>query len=395
MAFGSFFSGIKMIQLNPTTGFVVFHPLALFYPSANDNAASGDPIEGSYLYSHGGFFYLFVNWGTCCSGLQSTYNIRVGRSANITGPYVDRTGKSMTSSGGSLFLKATGKYIAPGQVGIIQENGSSYFGYHYLDANNNGVPTYDLEPLTWAADGWPSFTNDWSAAYHFQMDARDDNGEFYGLLQNGASIFHDPLLGDVLLLNGASQYVSLPGGAANAQTFAAVFNWSGGSAGQCVFNFGSNTNSYASLTPMSAATGFPRFTITSNSVAGEQHLDATNALPLNTWTHIAVTTDGTRGILYVNGAPVTTNTSMTLTVPDIVPSKVWYGRSQASTDPFFNGQVSSIRLFGRALSVRRRLLRRNRPSAPRRTAHISNRAKLFRLLVRPWTTPMFPCRPPT
>lgn len=349
MSFGSFWTGIKLVELNAATGLRNTTNTTI-YSIATDNAASGDPIEGSYLYHYGNYYYLFVNWGTCCDGIQSTYNIRVGRSANITGPYLDRNGVNMLSSGGTLFLQATGKYLAPGQVGIISENGVTYFGYHYLDADANGAPTFDLEPLSWTSDGWPAFTNDWSAAYHFRMDARDDDDQYYGLIENGASIYHDPLTGDSIVLNGANQYVALPPGLANAETFAAVFKWDGGAAWQRIFDFGNGTNSYVFLTPM-ASTGFPRFTITSSGGAGEQHLEATSALPVNTWTHMAVTTDGTRGILYINGVAVATNTAMTLTASSIVPTNVWYGRSQFSADPYFDGQISSVRIFGRALSA--------------------------------------------
>jgi hypothetical protein len=351
MSFGSFFSGIKLVQLDATTGLRNTTNTTVS-SIANDNAASGDPIEASYLYHRGTFYYLFVNWGTCCAtpALTSTYNIRVGRSTNITGPFRDVSNINMTSSGGTLFLKATGKFIAPGQMGILDENGVSYFGYHYLDANDNGVPTYDLEPLSWTTDDWPTFTNDWKAAYHFQMDARDDDDEFYGLLQNGASIFNDPLLGDVLALNGTNQFVTLPGGAANGRTFAAVFKWNGGAASQHVFDFGNGTNSYAFLTPL-AASGNLRFTISLLGTAGEENLESPVPVPAGTWTHAAVTTDGARGILYVNGVAVTTNTSMTLTVPDFVPANVWFGRSQFTNNPYFNGQISSIRIFGCALSA--------------------------------------------
>ena len=349
MSFGSFWNGIYLIQLNATTGLRNTTNTTV-YSLATDNAASGDPIEASYLYHYGNYYYLFVNWGTCCDGIDSTYNIRVGRSTNITGPYLDRNGTNMVSSGGTLFLETTGKFIAPGQIGILNENGNSYFGYHYLDANDNGVPTFDLEPLSWTSDGWPAFTNDWSAAYHFHMDARDDDNQYYGLLQNGASIFNDPLLGDSLVLNGTNQFVNLPNGVANAQTFAAVFKWNGGAAWQRVFDFGNGTNSYVFLTPL-ASTGYPRFTITSAGIGGEQHLDGTGAMPVNVWTHVAATTDGSRGILYVNGVAVTTNTSMTLTASDIVPQNVWFGRSQFTADPYFNGQISSIRIYGCALSA--------------------------------------------
>ena len=357
MSFGSFWNGIYLVRLNPATGLLNATPTLTHLAV---NSASGDPIEASYLYYYGTNYYLFVNWGSCCDGpwTADTYNIRVGRSTTgITGPYYDRSGNNMVSGGGTLFLNATGKFFAPGQIGILNENGNYYFGYHYIDANYSvaadeyGVPTFDFEPLSWTADGWPTFTNDWSAAYHFQMDARDDDGEFYGLLQSGASIFNDPLLGDVLVLNGTNQFVTLPGGAANAQTFAAVFKWNGGAAWQRVFDFGTGTNTgYVFLTPL-ASTGYPRFTITSAGISGEQHLDGTSAVPVNVWTHVAATTDGSRGILYVNGEAVTTNTSMTLTAPDIAPQNVWFGRSQFTADPYFNGQISSIRIYGRALSA--------------------------------------------
>ena len=95
----------------------------------------------------------------------------------------------------------------------------------------------------------------------------------YGLIENGASIYNDPLTGDSIVLNGTNQYVALPPGLANAETFAAVFKWSGGAAWQRVFDFGNGTNSYVFLTPM-ASTGFPRFTITGFGMGGEQHLDS-------------------------------------------------------------------------------------------------------------------------
>jgi hypothetical protein len=48
---------------------------------------------------------------------------------------------------------------------------------------------------------------------------------------------------------------------------------------------------------------------------------------------------------------VATNTSMTLTLPDIAPTNTWFGRSPFAADPYFNGQLGSIRIYGRALSA--------------------------------------------
>ena len=349
MSFGSFWNGVYIVQLDPTTGLRNTTNTAITRLAFN--TASGDPIEASYLYPYGGYYYLFVNWGTCCqtAWMDDTYNIRVGRSTNIIGPYFDRNGTAMSAGGGTLFLGTTGKFTAPGQIGILNDNGNYYFSYHYLDANVGGIPTLDLEPLYWTPDGWPAFTNDWAAVYRFQFDGRDDNGEYYGLLQNGARVYQDPLLGDVLLLNGTNQYVTLPGGAANGCTVTAVFKWNGGSAWQRVFDFGQGTNSgYAFLTPQ-ASSGNLRFAITSSNSIGEKILEGNGPAPTGVWMQVAVTTDGSRGILYTNGVAVTTNTSMTLTVPAIVPQNVWFGRSEYAADPYFNGQISSIRIFGRAL----------------------------------------------
>ena len=347
MSFGSFWNGIYMVQLDASTGLVNASNPGRIHEAFNN--AAGDPIEASYLYHHGNYYYLFVNWGTCCAGVNSTYNIRMGRSTNVTGPFLDNNGVNMVSGGGTLFLKTTGKFIGPGQMGILEGNGVEYFGYHYYDGNNNGAPTYDVEPLAWTADGWPVFTNDWSAIYEFHMDASDDNGQYYGLVKNGANVIYDSLLGNVISLNGTNQYVGLPGGAANASSFISVFQWDGGLPWQRVFDFGRGTNSYAFLTPQNAS-GVMRFTITSSGIGGEQHLDAPSAAPIGGWTQVAVTTDGSRGIMYVNGTPVVTNTSLTLTAPDIAPTNAWFGRSQFSGDPYFNGQIGSVRLYGRALA---------------------------------------------
>jgi hypothetical protein len=347
MSFGSFWNGIYMVRLDATTGLLHSTPTLTWLAFNN---ASGDPIEASCLFYRAGYYYLFVDWGSCCSGIDSTYNIRVGRSSSITGPYLDRSGVDMRSGGGTLFLKTTGKYIGPGHAGILNEDGTNFFlGYHYYDANANGASYFDLEPLSWTADGWPLFVNDWSAVYRFQTDARDDNGEYYGLMLNGASVRYDATLGSVLNLNGTNQYVNLPDGAANACTFAAVFKWNGGTNWQRIIDFGRSTNRYAFLTPQ-AATGKIRFTLTSSGLSGEKSIDSPAACPVGAWTHVAATTDGSRGILYVNGTPVATNATLTLTPPDLAPTNTWFGRSPFAADPYFNGLISSIRLHGRALS---------------------------------------------
>jgi hypothetical protein len=72
---------------------------------------------------HDGYYYLFVNHGSCCSGVNSTFHICVGRSRTVTGPYLDRYGDDLAQGGGTLFVAAAGRQIRPGHFGLLVENG--------------------------------------------------------------------------------------------------------------------------------------------------------------------------------------------------------------------------------------------------------------------------------
>ena len=149
LVFGSFWSGIKMIQLDPATG----KPLATNAPLYS--LASNDSIEASYVYHHDGLYYLFVNWGRCCRGTNSTYEIRVGRSQKITGPYLDKHGTDLMASGGSLFLATDGSFIGPGHAGIVSAGDTDWLSCHFYDGARHGQPTLAILPLRWDTNGWP------------------------------------------------------------------------------------------------------------------------------------------------------------------------------------------------------------------------------------------------
>lgn len=154
MTFGSYWTGIKLLQLDPKTGKRL---------SADSNLVSlayNESIEASYLCKHDDYYYLFVNWGTCCQGPQSSYNIRVGRSKTITGPYVDQAGVNLLKRGGTLVLPTTnGPLIGPGHSGILTANGKKWFTAHFEgDLRMDGKATLAIMPLSWTAAGWPVAT---------------------------------------------------------------------------------------------------------------------------------------------------------------------------------------------------------------------------------------------
>jgi Glycosyl hydrolases family 43/Concanavalin A-like lectin/glucanases superfamily len=349
MSFGSYSDGILLMQLDPATGKRISPNSPIYRVSNNGPAFFSNTEEGSCLYQHGGYYYLFVNFGGCCAGINSTYNIRVGRSTLVTGPYYDRAGVNMTNGGGTMFLESSGRFIGPGHAAILNDNGANWFTYHYYDGNDGGAATLGIGRLTWSADGWPVLTNDWSAFYPFNVDAGDASGLYDGTLENGAAITNDPGFGNVLSLDGISQYVLLPIPVANASTFAAWVKWNGGAAWQRLFDFGTDTTNYFFLTPRSSA-GTMRFAITTGGNGAEQQINAPFALPTNSWCHVAVTLDGSKGLLYLNGVPVATNNNLTLRPWQTLAKTNYIGHSQFSADPLFGGEIGSFRIFGRALN---------------------------------------------
>jgi arabinan endo-1,5-alpha-L-arabinosidase len=148
MSFGSFWSGIQLVQLDSATGKRLAN--APLLPIAHTEA-----IEAPFIHHHDNFFYLFVNWDRCCRGTNSTYNIRVGRSREITGPYLDKDGKDLARGGGTLFLATDGAFIGPGHPGIFEENRRFWFSCHFYDATQRGASTLAIRPLRWA-NGWPT-----------------------------------------------------------------------------------------------------------------------------------------------------------------------------------------------------------------------------------------------
>ena len=150
MAFGSFWTGIFSVELDPVTG------LRIKPDSPLHQLARDQEIEAPALYHRGEYYYLFFNEGLCCRGVKSTYRIRVGRSHSITGPYLDDYGRDLIDGGGRAFLSTEGDFIGPGHAGLLREaDGREWVSFHFYDGARNGTPTLALRRLIWTDDGWP------------------------------------------------------------------------------------------------------------------------------------------------------------------------------------------------------------------------------------------------
>ncbi|KAH9480319.1 putative arabinan endo-1,5-alpha-L-arabinosidase A [Psilocybe cubensis] len=147
LSLGSFWTGIKEMSLSSSTGKLSSNTVtALAQRTANNGA-----IEASVIFKNGNFYYLFTSWDNCCQGVNSTYNIRVGRSTKATGGFVDQAGVALTSGGGTLVLGSHDKIIGPGGQDLMVDNDGPILVYHYYTPSGSflGINRLDF------SSGWP------------------------------------------------------------------------------------------------------------------------------------------------------------------------------------------------------------------------------------------------
>lgn len=152
LSFGSFWTGIKMIQINPSTGKQLSSNTTRY--SLASRGTGPNAVEAPYIVKRGSYYYLFASYDTCCEGTSSTYKVKVGRATSITGPYVDKNGVSMMNNGGTPVLESHGSIIGPGGQSIMNDADGDLIVYHYYDGNDNGTPKLGINLLNWST-GWP------------------------------------------------------------------------------------------------------------------------------------------------------------------------------------------------------------------------------------------------
>ncbi|KUN93198.1 arabinan endo-1,5-alpha-L-arabinosidase [Streptomyces caeruleatus] len=152
MSFGSYWTGIRMVELDRDTGKAATQAPVHHLATRPDAPYA---VEGPYIVKHGRFYYLFASYDQCCSGVNSTYKIRVGRSTSVTGPYADSQGKPLLEGGGDLVLAGHGRFVGTGGESVFKDRGRDVLAYHYYDAEDEGTPKLGLNRLSWTRSGWP------------------------------------------------------------------------------------------------------------------------------------------------------------------------------------------------------------------------------------------------
>jgi arabinan endo-1,5-alpha-L-arabinosidase len=149
LVFGSFWGGIKIIQLDPAGARVGTTVTGI---AARPN--NGGALEGPFMVRRCGYYYLFTSWDTCCKGAASTYNMRVVRGTSITGPFADKAGTAAMQGGGTLVAQGDGTWAGPGGQSVMFVGTKAYLVYHAY-AMSDGTATLRIADLVWDASGWP------------------------------------------------------------------------------------------------------------------------------------------------------------------------------------------------------------------------------------------------
>ncbi|MBR1665776.1 MAG: family 43 glycosylhydrolase [Bacteroidaceae bacterium] len=147
VCYGTYFGSIRLIELDPATGHRV--------PGNVEKDIAID-CEATDLIYRDGWYYLLGTHGTCCDGVNSTYNIIVGRSRSVEGPYVDNVGREMLRGGGRMVIAAGDRVCGPGHFGrTILDEGVEVMSCHFeADFDRSGRSVLGIRPLLWK-NGWP------------------------------------------------------------------------------------------------------------------------------------------------------------------------------------------------------------------------------------------------
>lgn len=177
MVYGSWSGGLFILDLDEKTG-------AVRYPGKD----STDTVSGNYVDRYFGthiaggnhqsgegpyilydketdYYYLYESYGGLLG--DGGYNMRLFRSKNVTGPYLDAKGQNANLNNfnnDNYGIKLIGNYRFSGQTGyraaghnsaLIDEDGTHYLIYHQRFTDNNLYHEVRVHKQFINEDGWP------------------------------------------------------------------------------------------------------------------------------------------------------------------------------------------------------------------------------------------------
>ncbi|KAJ9211928.1 CAZyme family GH43 [Paecilomyces variotii] len=166
LIYGSYWTGIYQVPLSEDM-------LSMAEPQSPDAthlvyAPQGiHPAEGSFATYHAPYYYLWFSHGQCCDlnanalpAAGHEYSIRVGRSMDPRGPYLDKDGTDLVNGGGTIVYASNDDVYAPGGEGVLNDGQNDILFYHYV--NTTVGYGFNQTSMGWNfldyPDGWPVAT---------------------------------------------------------------------------------------------------------------------------------------------------------------------------------------------------------------------------------------------
>lgn len=138
-----------MTEIDPATGMLLSNTPKLITLTTSLG-------EGVYIIKGPAYYYIFASRGKCCAGIESTYQVVMGRSKNPEGPYYNKHGESWVDNKYSLLMAGNEQEPDRGHNGFFTENDTTYIVYHAYTRSANGASLLNIKPLYMDKEGWPS-----------------------------------------------------------------------------------------------------------------------------------------------------------------------------------------------------------------------------------------------
>ena len=208
LVYGSFWGGIRMLKLDVTTGFVAEDGFGICL-ACRPREGVDTSVEGAYVVYNDetGYYYLFVSYGS----LSSDYNVRVGRSKKITGPYIDYHGKALTTMDeepNRIGFKLTTGYkfgdhpgwFALGHNSVLKDDGNWYLIHHTRPEVGPKWPYLHVRKMVFSRDGWPLVSPERFAGEFLQPISAE------ALVGSYERIEFDPLTSDIITTSNRADF---------------------------------------------------------------------------------------------------------------------------------------------------------------------------------------------
>lgn len=275
--------------------------------------------------------------------INLTWNVSTD-DVGVTGYEIERSQPGVSTAFNVITSHSVANFV---DTGLLPETAYFYRVRAHDAAGNVSEPSAVAQCLTGNV-----YVNQLAAAFGFNETTGstviDSSGNGNEGLISGAARTDQGKYGGALLFNGTSDLVLVNSSATlNLPAGMTIEAWIYPTASQSGWRAVLHKNKDAYYLHASSPDGPMRPAGGAVFAGKEQYTPSGAAIPPNTWTHLAVTYNGTSLNLYVNGVQVSARTVTGAVQVNALPLHIG---GNSYSDQYFKGIIDEVRIYGRALS---------------------------------------------